>query len=354
MSPIVIQVGKRSYEAWVGSGLLEKAGAMIAQRLEGRACAIISDENVARHFADTLIISLTSSGLTPLLIVVPPGEKSKTIQKAEVICQQMADAGLDRSSFLITLGGGMIGDLGGFVAAIYHRGISYVQMPTTLLAQVDSSIGGKTAVNIAGGKNLVGAWHQPALIFSDTDTLASLPARERQQGFAEIIKHSVIRDAEMFEVLHRFDQQDLAALVRRNVKLKADIVAADERELTGERALLNFGHTVGHAIERASDSFDFRHGEAVSLGMVVASEISVRNAGLPESDRDRIVNLLRTFDLPTRLPPDFPREKILERIRFDKKFRQQQIRFVVTPGIGSARLATDVTMEDIIGAVEKL
>ena len=259
----------------------------------------------------------------------------------------MSEAGLDRSSFLIALGGGVVGDLAGFVAAIYHRGIPYVQMPTTLLAQVDSSIGGKTAVNTAAGKNMIGAWHHPALVIADVDTLATLPPREWKQGFAEIIKHAIIRDAEMFEMLQHFDRKDLAALVRRNVEIKAAIVAADERETKGERALLNFGHTVGHAIERAGDYRDFLHGEAVSLGIVAACEISVRKAGLSETERERILATLRTFDLPTRLPADFPREKILEAIRFDKKFAAQEVRFVVTPAIGSARLATDVTMEDI-------
>ncbi len=165
----------------------------------------------------------------------------------------MSEAGLDRSSFLVALGGGVVGDLAGFVAAIYHRGIPCVQVPTTLLAQVDSSIGGKTAVNTAAGKNMIGAWHHPALVIADVDTLATLPPREWNQGFAEIIKHAIIRDAEMFEMLQHFDRKDLAALVRRNVEIKAAIVAADERETKGERALLNFGHTIGHAIERAGD-----------------------------------------------------------------------------------------------------
>ncbi|MEY2520493.1 MAG: 3-dehydroquinate synthase [Verrucomicrobiota bacterium] len=266
----------------------------------------------------------------------------------------MIEGGLDRSSFVVALGGGMIGDLAGFVAAIYHRGISCVQVPTTLLAQVDSSIGGKTGVNTVAGKNLIGTWHQPALVISDVDTLATLPPREWKQGFAEIVKHAVIRDAEMFETLQRFDRKDLAAVIRRNVEIKAAVVVADEHETTGERALLNFGHTVGHAIERAGDYHDFLHGEAVSLGIVAACEISVRKAGMPEADRARIIQTLEAFELPTRLPSDFPREKILEAIRFDKKFAQGRVRFVVVPAIGCARLAADVTMEDIEAAIRKL
>jgi len=248
----------------------------------------------------------------------------------------------------------VVGDLTGFVAAIYHRGIPYVQVPTTLLAQVDSSIGGKTAVNTAAGKNMIGAWHHPTLVIADVDTLDTLPPREWKQGFAEVLKHAIIRDAEMFELLQHFDRKDIAALVRRNIEIKAKIVAADERETKGERALLNFGHTVGHAIERAGNYRNFLHGEAVSLGVVAACEISLRKAGLSETERDRILRTLLAFDLPTRLPADVPREKILNAIRFDKKFKRQEVRFVVTPAIGSARLATDVTVDDIAAALEKL
>jgi 3-dehydroquinate synthase len=354
VTPIIIQAGNQDYEALVDSQLLKKIGSLLSQKLGGPGCAVVSDDNVAALFAQPVVRSLTSAGFRPTLITVPAGEKSKSLGRAEAICNQMSEAGLDRSSFLIALGGGVVGDLGGFAAAIYHRGIPSVQVPTTLLAQVDSSIGGKTAVNIAAGKNLIGAWHQPALVISDTDALATLPPRERKQGFAEIVKHAVIRDAEMFEMLQHFDGKDLAALVRRNVAIKATIVSADERETKGERALLNFGHTVGHAIERAGDLLDFLHGEAVSLGIVAACEISVRKAGLAETERDRILSTLRAFDLPTRLPADFPREKILEAIRFDKKFKRQEVHFVVTPAIGSARLATDVTMDDIAAAIREL
>ena len=253
MNPILIQAGSASYEAVVGSRLLDEIGGLLSQKLSGRDCAIVSDDNVAARFALPVVRSLTSAGFKPVLITIPPGEKSKTLAEAETICHRMSEAGLDRSSFLVALGGGVVGDLAGFVAAIYHRGIPYVQMPTTLLAQVDSSIGGKTAVNTATGKNMIGAWHHPALVLADVEALETLPAREWKQGFAEIIKHAIIRDAEMFEMLQHFERKDLAALVRRNIEIKAAIVAADERETRGERALLNFGHTVGHAIERAGD-----------------------------------------------------------------------------------------------------
>jgi 3-dehydroquinate synthase len=354
VKPTRVQAGEQTYEVFVGPGLLGEAGALIGEKMTGRACAVISDENVASHFAAAALASLKASGRRPTLITVPAGEESKTIERAGMICEKMSEAGLDRSSFVVALGGGMIGDLAGFVAAIYHRGIPCVQIPTTLLAQVDSSIGGKTAVNTAAGKNLIGAWHQPALVISDIDALATLPAREFRQGFAEIIKHAIIRDAEMFEMLQQFDGTDLSALIRRNVEIKAAIVAADEHETTGERVLLNFGHTIGHAIERAGEFRDFLHGEAVSLGIVAACEISVRKAGLLEAERERIVRTLEKFELPTRLPADFPKQKIHNAIRFDKKFSQGEVRFVVSPKIGSAQLVADVTMKDIEAALEKI
>ena len=344
----------QSYDVVIGSELLEQSGALVAQKLKGPVCALVTDDNVAALFAEKVTRSLANAGFRTTLITVRAGEESKTMEEAEAICGRMIDAGLDRSSFVVALGGGMVGDLAGFAAAIYHRGIPCVQVPTTLLAQVDSSIGGKTAVNTTAGKNLIGAWHQPALVISDVDTLATLPPREWRQGLAEVVKHAVIRDAEMFERLQRFDRRELAPLVRRNVEIKAAIVSADEHETTGERALLNFGHTIGHAIERAGRYQDFLHGEAVSLGMVAACEMSVRKAGLAETEREKIIAMLQSFELPTRWPADFPKEKILEAIRFDKKFARGAVRFVVVSAIGSAHLVSDVTMDDIGAAVDHL
>jgi len=289
-----------------------------------------------------------------MLITIPAGEQSKTLDQAGGICDQMIAAGLDRQSFVIGLGGGVIGDISGFVAAIFHRGIPHVQIPTTLLAMVDSSIGGKTGVNTSDGKNLLGAIHPPALVIDDVDVLKTLPRREFNQGFAEIIKHAIIADAEMFAAFKDVDPENLAPLVRRNIELKSKIVAKDERDRTGERALLNFGHSVGHAIERAGDYKKFLHGEAISLGMVAACDVSMKKAGLPRDQRDAIVDLLRQFDLPTQLSANFPREKIFEALLFDKKFEGGKIRFVVTSTIGSAHLSSDVTLDDIREAIGKL
>ena len=276
----------------------------------------------------------------------------------------MAQQRLERNSFIVALGGGVVGDVSGFVAAIFQRGIPHVQIPTTLLAMVDSSIGGKTGVNTATGKNLIGAVHPPIMVIDDIDVLNSLPAREFKQGFAEIIKHGVIADPEMFEELRGSDISEwrpgdqtadrLAALVRRNIRIKSQIVAKDELDRTGDRALLNFGHTVGHAIEQAGDYAQFLHGEAISMGIAAAAHVSVRRAGLANKTRDSIIDVLKHYDLPTRLPSDFPRDRIMRTLKFDKKFEQGQIRFVVSPKIGHAYLSNEVTWDDIAEAVAAL
>jgi 3-dehydroquinate synthase len=274
----------------------------------------------------------------------------------------MVAAGVDRKSFVVGLGGGMIGDISGFVAAIYHRGIPHVQIPTTLLAMVDSSIGGKTGVDTRAGKNLIGAFHQPSLVIDDVDVLKTLPPRQFKQGFAEIIKHAIIADAKMFRRLQSWDPDAsltgggvaLRSLIKRNIEIKSKIVAKDERDQTGHRALLNFGHTVGHAIERAGNYRKFLHGEAVSLGIVAACTISIKRAGLPSDQRDAIIDLLERFRLPTRLPSKFPRKKILQALQFDKKFEGGKVRFIVAPRIGTAYLADNVTLGDIREAVQQL
>ena len=341
----------------VGAGLLKQLGTCVHKRLHRKICAIITDSNVAPRFAGRVKQSLVSAGFRPILITIPAGEKSKTLEQAGAICDQMVSAGLDRQSFVVGLGGGMIGDISGFVAAIYHRGIPQIQIPTTLLAMVDSSIGGKTGVDTRAGKNLIGAFHQPRLVIDDLDVLKTLPQREFNQGFAEIIKHAVIADVKMFRTLPSWKAGDAPALqrlIKRNIQIKSRIVSKDERDRTGERALLNFGHTVGHAIERAGNYSKFLHGEAVSLGIVAACTISLRKAGLRPVQRASIVGLLERFELPTRLPPKFPRKKILDAVKLDKKFEDGKIRFVVTPRIGAAYVADNVTLDDIREAVRAL
>ncbi|MEY2479925.1 MAG: 3-dehydroquinate synthase [Verrucomicrobiota bacterium] len=354
MTNITIRTGSLSYEVIVGTGLLNSLGSTIAKKITGGRCAVVADENTARLFGERVVESLRSERFEPSLIIIPAGEKSKSLEQVEAVCDEMVRAGLDRQSFLVALGGGVVGDLAGFVAAVFHRGIPYVQVPTTLLAQVDSSIGGKTAVNITSGKNLIGAVHHPVLVISDVDVLKTLPPREFNQGVAEIIKHGIIRDPALFNSLEKLDRDNLAPLVRRNIEIKAEFVARDERDTSGERALLNFGHTIGHAIEAAGEYRELLHGEAVSLGIVAACDISIKKVGLPEQDRHKIMSILQRFDLPTRLPENISREKILDAVQRDKKFERGQVRFVIAPRIGSAHVAHDVTMEDIRAAVAQL
>ncbi len=345
------------YPALVGAGIVEQIGEQVREHVARKTCVIISDSNVAAVLGQRIKKSLLAAAVQPTLITIRAGEKSKTLDQAGAICDQMIAAGLDRQSFVIGLGGGVIGDISGFVAAIYHRGIPHVQIPTTLLAMVDSSIGGKTGVNTRDGKNLIGAVHHPSLVIDDVNVLKTLPKREFNQGFAEIIKHAIIADAKMFQMLQRWKTGQTPALqrlIKRNIQIKSRIVAKDERDRTGERALLNFGHTVGHAIERAGDYRKFLHGEAVSLGIIAACAISIMRAELPLAERDAILDLLRRFELPTRLPKNLPREKIFDALKFDKKFEGGKVRFVVTPCIGTAHVTEDVTFDEICEAIAQL
>jgi 3-dehydroquinate synthase len=361
---IPIGRGEDSYDAIVGPGLIQAAGSLISSKLGSGRCAIVTDTVIERFAGARLQESLTSAGIESALIAIPPGEQSKNLQQVGAICDQMLEAGLGRQSFVIGMGGGVIGDISGFVAAIFQRGVPHVQIPSTLLAMVDSSIGGKTGVNTAAGKNLLGAVHRPALVIDDIELLHTLPEREFKQGFAEIIKHGIIADAEMFESLRTaqpsalrnkdMSAETLTPLICRNIEIKSRIVNQDELDRTGDRALLNFGHTIGHGIERAGGYKRFLHGEAISLGMVAAADVSMKRAGLGHDQRDLIVEVLERFQLPTRLPDDFPRDQILEALKFDKKFQHGEIRFVVTPRIGSAFLSSEVTMQDVRDAVEKL
>ena len=354
MKRVEIQTGQHRHEVLIGPGLLEKTGSVVRPLFAPGKCAVIADASVVPLFGDKVCTSLKVAGFTPELLPVEGGEGAKSMSQVATLCEQMNAAGFDRTSFVVSLGGGVLLDLAGFVAAIYYRGIPYLSIPTTLLAQVDSCIGGKTGVNSSAGKNLIGAFHHPALVVADTDTLRTLPERVWNEGFAEAIKHAVIRDAELFDSLQKVDRDDLASFVERNLRIKAEIVAADEREQTDTRSLLNFGHTIGHAIEYAAGYGNLLHGEAISLGMVAAAEISIRRAGLSLGEAEKIKSALQAHQLPVALPPDFPRAKIFEALPRDKKFEQGRIRFVVAHQIGRASVSTEVTMEDLHTAVDAL
>ncbi|MDZ4287445.1 MAG: 3-dehydroquinate synthase, partial [Prosthecobacter sp.] len=288
---IPVNLGARSYEVQVGRGLLKDAGPAVNQKLgERKRVAVITDSNVGPLYAETVMESLRRAAKEASLITVPAGEASKSLSCAETVCGKMARTGLDRKSFVVALGGGVIGDLGGFCAAIYQRGIPYVQVPTTVLSQVDSSVGGKTGVNLPDAKNMVGSFHQPAYVIADTDTLSTLAKREWNEGFAEVIKHACIRDAAMIETIEQVAENrgDVAKLIARNIAIKAAIVEEAEFETIGTRALLNFGHTLGHAVEAAAGYGKLLHGEAISLGLRAAAWLSMTLTGLPRADYERI------------------------------------------------------------------
>lgn len=350
---ISVPLPGHAYDVHVGSGLLAQAGVIAASVRKPTKCAILADSNTSPLYAGALADSLTRAGFTPTVIEVPAGETSKSLAQAEFCCDEMIRAGLDRHSSLFALGGGVIGDLGGFVASIFFRGIPYFQIPTTIVAQVDSSVGGKTGVNSRLGKNLIGAFHQPAAVIADSATLATLPDREFNEGFAEVVKHAVIRDAAMLDLLPPDRQGDLTGLIARNVRIKAKIVVADEKETLGLRALLNFGHTIGHAIENVAGYGRYLHGEAISLGTAAALWLSVRQAGLPEAEMAAVVEKLRAFHLPVTLT-DLDGSEILAAMATDKKFENGAIRFVLTPKLGEAFVANDVSRESIAAAVHYL
>ena len=354
---VAVNLGSRSYTVQVGRGLLESIGQEVSARLpERKSCAVIADSNVAPLYAEIVLQSLRAAGKVAHLITVPAGEASKSLMSAQTVCGEMVRAGLDRKSFVIALGGGVIGDLGGFCASIFQRGIPYVQVPTTVLSQVDSSVGGKTGVNLPDAKNMVGAFHQPVHVIADVATLDSLHKREWNEGFAEIIKHACIRDAAMLDLIEAVANEtgDVAELIRQNIAIKAAIVEADEFETKGLRALLNFGHTLGHAIEAAAGYGALLHGEAISLGLRAAGWLSVKKAGLPQSDCDRMISLLHQFDLPTRLPAGFDTEELLRITRMDKKFETGKIRFVLLPKMGDALVSSDVTEQDLMDALDEV
>jgi len=337
-----IPLARAPYDAHVGPGLLDSCGALAADVLRPGPCAILTDSHVGPLYAGRVRDSLARAGFLPTVLTSPAGEPSKSISEAASLCERMISAGLDRTGLVVALGGGVVGDLAGFVASIYYRGIPFIQIPTTIVAQVDSSVGGKTGVNAEGGKNLIGAFHQPVLVVADTDTLASLPAREFNEGFAEVIKHAAIRD---FSILDAAD--DLPALIARNVAIKAAIVAEDEFEIRGLRALLNFGHTIGHAIESAAGYGRYLHGEAISLGLVAACRLSVEKAGLDEAAAGRILAALSRHSLPLSLPADIDPEAIFAALQKDKKFEGGSIRFVLLRRPGEAYVSGEVTAEDI-------
>jgi 3-dehydroquinate synthase len=349
-----VPLGARRYEINIGPGLLSELGRHCAGLKIGSLCAVISDRNVAPKFARVAQTSLKKAGFDSVLVTVPAGETAKSLKVVERCYDALANHRLERKSFIVALGGGVVGDLAGFVAATYLRGVAFVQVPTTLLAQVDSSVGGKVGVNLKSGKNLVGAFHQPRLVLCDLDTLASLPMREFRAGLAEVIKYGIIYDAGLFERLERDlpkllkrDAATLGEIIARCCEIKAEVVAQDETE-SGLRAILNFGHTIGHAIENISGYGKYLHGEAISIGQMAAAAISASVLGLPGSDVERIRRLFQRVGLPTRIQLTAARrKKLFAAMRLDKKVSGGEVKFVLAKRIGETAWGQNVPEQRI-------
>ncbi len=349
MKKVAVNLGERSYEFRVGAGILSRAGTWLKSAgFYGRA-VVITDNTVKKIYADILRRSLEQSRFNVVVIDVPAGEESKSLETAGRLYEELAEVRAERATPILALGGGVIGDLAGFVAATYMRGVPLVQVPTTLLAQVDSSIGGKTAVDCGGLKNMIGVFYQPKLVIADIDTLGTLPAVELTSGLAEVIKSAAVTDREFFVYLEKniskaasLQPEVVQNIVLRTAGIKAEIVAADERE-GGLREVLNFGHTFGHAVESVS-GFSLKHGQAVAIGMMAAAGISRSLGILAGSEADRLEKVIEAAGLPTRMP-DLDRSKVLKAMMHDKKVRRDRVRFVLLNAIGSAFISDDVTPE---------
>lgn len=358
---VTIDLDTRAYDIFIGSGLVFRVGEFIPQDLEERSVFIVADQNV-KNFADIIKDSLLQSGAGRVEIyVLESGEQVKSFSELEKLCHWMLQANVSRSSMMVAVGGGVAGDLVGFCASIVLRGIPFIQVPTTLLSQVDSSVGGKTAINTKFGKNMIGSFYQPSAVIADIDTLKSLPRRELLAGYAEIVKYGLINDAKFFSWLeingHKVCSLDKSALtyaIETSVRAKAAIVQADEREEIGQRALLNLGHTFGHALETAS-GYNTRllHGEAVAIGTCMAFELSVRLGLCPQEDYDRVEKHFSDVGLPTRASFIEPAlltspQELVNTMKRDKKASNGKMKFVVVSGIGHAYTSEDVKEEIVI------
>jgi 3-dehydroquinate synthase len=358
MAVIPVELAGRSYEVRVGSGLLADVAKQCGTLLRKARVPIVTDSNVAEHWRETVEASLAAAGFEPRWLVLEPGEGAKSWAVLELLTNWLLAEEVERGDHVLALGGGVIGDLTGFAAAILKRGCGFVQIPTTLLAQVDSSVGGKTAINSTAGKNLVGAFHQPSLVLADLDALATLPAREMGAGYAEVIKYGILGDRAFFEWCEASGPDMLAGdraaqeyAVTESVRAKARIVAEDERETTGTRALLNLGHTFGHALE-AQTGFSERllHGEGVALGMVLAARYSARRGYLPDDDAARVTAAIDDAGLPSEVAAlglNCSGRQLADHMLHDKKMDAGTLPFVLLRGIGEAFLDKQVSLDDV-------
>lgn len=349
MKRLKIDLGDRSYEILIAQNLLAQAGEYLSRLFRPQSrVVVITQPSINRLYGEILVTSLQMAGFRTKTIEVPEGEQYKSLQEAEKIFDQLLDFSCDRQSVLVAFGGGVIGDLTGFVAATFMRGVPFVQVPTTLLSQVDSSVGGKTAVNHPKGKNLIGVFYQPRLVLIDLDTLKTLPADEFRAGMAEVIKYGVIKDAALFDYLGihaerilALDTDRLGHIIETSCAIKAKVVELDEKE-TNYRRILNFGHTIGHAIETLTSYTAFKHGECVAVGMVYAGKLSQETGHCSEDVSRRIYSLVKRFGLPTDLP-DLSTDEIIEAMRLDKKAADQKIMFVLVKEIGQIEFVKNIS-----------
>jgi 3-dehydroquinate synthase len=357
ISTVSVDLGARSYEIVIGSGILAESSSLIRSVVDLTHAIVITDENVEEPHATALAENVVDDGVRIDLIIIEPGETSKSVGVADRLWQQLLDLEADRKTVVIAAGGGVIGDLAGFVAATYARGLTFVQVPTTLLAQVDSSVGGKVGVNLPTAKNMVGAFWQPSLVLIDTQVLKTLAEREYRAGLGEVVKYGVILDSEFFEYLEQNvegllarDDDVLRHVVSRCCRLKADVVENDEREESGLRAILNYGHTFGHALEAVTGYEQLLHGEGVAIGMICASRLAERLGRIDPSITTRQHNLLTALGLPVDVP-DVDQEAVVEAMQRDKKVAHGKLRFVLPTRIGHVELVGDVSPADILAAI---
>jgi 3-dehydroquinate synthase len=347
MKKLKVELGSDSYEIRVGTGLLARTGLWLKERGFSGKAVIITDAIVKGLYSGALTQGLTNAGFNVTTLEVPAGEEQKSLETAGRLYHELTSSYAERTTPILALGGGVIGDLAGFVAATYMRGLPLIQIPTTLLAQVDSSIGGKVAVDHGQLKNTIGVFYQPKMVIADIDTLKTLPEAELANGLAEVIKHAAIRNRQLLNFLdinleraRALNTSVLEVIVLENAKIKAEIVEKDEKD-TGLRGILNYGHTVGHALEAASN-FQLKHGQAVAIGMTAAARISSRMGMLDESDVIRLTSVIEKAGLPTEMP-DLPMEDVIAAMKHDKKVRQDKIIFVLLKSIGNAFISDEVS-----------
>ncbi|QYX32483.1 3-dehydroquinate synthase [Sphaerospermopsis torques-reginae] len=361
-SVIKVDIPEKSYEITVAPGSLDQLGEQMAGLKLGKKVLLVSNPMIFKHYGERAIASLKNAGFDVVHYNLPPGERYKTLNSIQKIYDVALEHRLERSSTMVALGGGVVGDMTGFAAATWLRGINVVQVPTSLLAMVDSSVGGKTGVNHPHGKNLIGAFHQPSLVLIDPEVLKTLPAAEFRAGMAEVIKYGVIWDAELFTQLEaskhldqlRYVKSDLINyILTHSCQAKADVVSQDEKE-SGLRAILNYGHTIGHAVEGLTNYRLLKHGEAVGIGMIAAGEIAVKLGLWQKADTERQNALIKKAGLPTKLPAGLDIAAIIDALQLDKKVKSGKVRFVLPTQIGEVKVTDEVPTDTIRQVLEEM